>query len=260
MLGAVLTLIRALPHRPADLISRFAVTGYLLFRPDYRAEIRRNRALVHGDCPSWFWLVNAWRLGRNLALMARIGTSQGDAIVDTARIYGDNITLQNLEQELHMAIVSFHFGLWEYLPQVFARRGYRIRLAVGRQRDESIHNQVHKLRRSRGVRAFYGLKQAVAAFDRPGITGFVLDNTSQGNQRWVTGDGFRFRLPTLPFELAARKGARVMPAFARMERGRLRIDVGRPGDEKSVVEALLGQVRAHPEEWVFWGKAGALCG
>ena len=66
------------------------------------------------------------------------------------------------------------------------------------------------------------------------------------------------RLPVLPFELSRRKELPLMSAFCRMERGRLRVDLGRAGSEEEVLSSLVEQVRSNPEEWVFWGKAGAL--
>jgi lauroyl/myristoyl acyltransferase len=86
----------------------------------------------------------------------------------------------------------------------------------------------------------------------------MLDNTSQGRQVWVLIGGIELRLPELAFSAARRSGSGVVPAFARMERGRLRVDVAPSGDAHSAARALLAQVRAHPEEWVWWGKAGAV--
>jgi len=71
-------------------------------------------------------------------------------------------------------------------------------------------------------------------------------------------DDVRFGVPSLPFRMARSRGAGLVPAFCRFGRGRLRVRVYPPGDEEGAVRALLREVRAHPEEWVFWAKAGAL--
>jgi lauroyl/myristoyl acyltransferase len=65
-------------------------------------------------------------------------------------------------------------------------------------------------------------------------------------------------MPDIGFKLAARKGGRLTPAFARLQRGRVRVEVYLPGDEQAAVRALLEQVRQNPEDWVWWGKAGAI--
>jgi lauroyl/myristoyl acyltransferase len=103
-----------------------------------------------------------------------------------------------------------------------------------------------------------GIRQAIRADGESSVTGFMLDNTSQGTQTWIECDGVRMRLPDIGFKLAVRKGGRLTPAFARLQRGRVRVDVYSPGDEQAAVRALLDQVRQYPEEWVWWGKAGAI--
>ena len=193
-----------------------------------------------------------------MALMARVGSRKGDALVDRAIVCGENLTDCPLERELHATMASFHFGLWEYLPQVFSRSGCRVTLAVGEQRDPALGRQVSKLRRSRGVTTAGGIRQAIKARDESSITGFMLDNTSQGTQTWTEWGGVKVRLPDIGFKLAARRGSGLVPAFARLERGRMRVDVYQPGNEQAAARALLEQVRQHPEEWVWWGKAGAI--
>ena len=256
--GAALALVRALPDSPAVLLSRTIVLLYLALRPDYRREIRRNLRIIMGKDSRWFWVRNGWRLGRNLALMAKIGGRTGDAFIDSAMVCGENLSRQSLERELHVAMASFHFGLWEYLPQVFSRNGCRVVLAVGEQRDQGLGRQLSALRRSGGVSMAKGIRQAIKAGDGPSITGFMLDNTSQGTQTWTECDGVKVRLPDVGFRLAARKGGRLAPAFARLDRGHVRVDAYPAGDEQAAARALLDQVRQHPEEWVWWGKAGAI--
>jgi lauroyl/myristoyl acyltransferase len=208
----------------------------------------------------WFWVRNALSVGRNLALMARIGTAKAQAIIDRVSISGENLGQHSLVRELHMAVASFHFGLWEYLPQVFSRLGFRIRLVTGRQKDSRLGAMLAKVRGSSGVGLVRRLREALRGTSRPTITGFMLDNTSQGSVVWVESDGLRMRVPDLGFRLARRHGLAVVPMFSTLERGRLRIQVGPAGDEESAVEALLVHVREHPEEWVWWGKAGAIQG
>lgn len=256
--GVALALVRALPSSPAALLSRSIVLLYLALRPDYRKEIRRNLRIITGKEGRWFWVRNGWRLGLNLAIMAKLGSRAGDALIDRARICGENLTHHKLERELHATMASFHYGLWEYLPQVFSRSGCRVALAVGEQRDPALGRQLSQLRRFGGVTMAKGIRQAIRARDESSITGFMLDNTSQGTQTWTECDGVKMRMPDIGFRLAARDGGGVVPAFARLQHGRVRVDVYPAGDERAAARALLDQVRQYPEEWVWWGKAGAI--
>lgn len=256
--SAALGVVQALPAEPATFVCRLLVLTYLAFRPDYRAEIRNNYRIVMGRDRPWFWLRNGWRVGRNLAVMTRIGTRTGDGIVDRSMVCGDNLIRSRLEQELHSVMASFHYGVWEFLPQVFSRQGLPVQLAVGSQRDTALRRRVERLRQGRGVELVRSLKSVIRAFAHRGITGFMLDNTSQGSQQWAVVDGVRLRMPELPFRLAGRAGTAVVPAFARLERGRLAVRTGAADDGRGVAAALLEQVRAHPEEWIWWGKGGSV--
>jgi lauroyl/myristoyl acyltransferase len=256
--GAALALVRALPASQAVLLARTILLLYLGLRPDCRREIRHNLRIITGKDKPWFWVGNAWRVGRNLALMARVGQRQGKAIIDRAVICGENLTRHPLERELHEVMASFHFGVWEYLPKVFSRKGFRVRLVANEQKDPGLGRQVLALRRSGGVELVTSLRQVLGTGTEPTVAGFMLDNTSQGSQVWAECDGVRMRMPEIGFSVARRKACGLVPAFARLERGRLRVDVYEPGDEESAARALLCEVRAHPEEWVWWGKAGAI--
>jgi lauroyl/myristoyl acyltransferase len=253
--AALLALVRSLPLEAAVVLTRLVAVAYLLARPDYRAEIGRNYRLVTGQEPGWFWLRNAWTIGRNLALMARTGSKRAELQIDRARVYAQNQAVLLLERNLHTAMASFHFGLWEFLPGWFARAGRPVQLVVGRQRGKVLAWLLERLRRSDRVAVGGSLKTAAAARGRPGISGFMLDNTSQGGETWTEAGGLRVRMPALAFRFGS--GA-VQTAFARLERGRVRVDLYPAGSERVAAEALLEQVRAHPEEWVFWAKDGAV--
>ncbi|MEO0080059.1 MAG: hypothetical protein ABIK44_05230 [candidate division WOR-3 bacterium] len=246
--GAILFLVRVLPGELGIALAQLSVLTYLLLRPDYRKETLQNYWLVRGEKDSRFWLRNCLTVGRNLALMARMGSARGDEIVDNAEVYIDNITLQTLERELHSIMVSFHFGLWEFLPRVFTRAGYRVRVVTGRQKDKLLERLIRRIRKDRQSPKVGPVR----------ITGFMLDNTCRGVQEWVELAGLKLRFPRAPFRLAARNNSKAIPLFAWLERGRLHVEVGRPGTEVDAARMLLRLVRNHPEEWLFWAKASAL--
>jgi len=252
-----LTLIRALPTSPAVFLSRTILLVYLLLRPDYRAEIRVLYRLVCKRDSRWFWVRNAWCVGRNLALMARLDRPSVATVVDSARVCRDNGSNCLLEQELHTTMASFHFGTWELLPGVYAREGLPVRLVTGRQTDGKLAAQLERLRAGSGVSLARSLREVLGATNEPGVSGFMLDNTSRGEQVEVEADGIVVRMPSAAFKLSRRRGNGVVPAFIRLERSRLEVTTYPAGNEREVALSLLEQVRQHPEEWVFWAKAGA---
>ena len=70
---------------------------------------------------------------------------------------------------------------------------------AGRQRDTAVGLQLDRIRRTRGVQMASGIQSVVAALRRPGISGFIMDNTSQGRQEWADEGTCGFRMPALPF-------------------------------------------------------------
>jgi len=256
--GVALLAVRALPAEPAAALARLLVLAYLLLRPDYRAEIRANFQVVCGHDAPRFWVRNGWRVGRNLAMMARVGTRQTDAIIDRAMVYADNGIRRFLERNVHTAMVCFHYGLWELLPKVFARRGLDVGVAAARQRDRRLAAALSRLRRLDSVEEAADPVALARRMRRPGLTGFMLDNTGRGRQEWSEAGGVCMRLPVTGFRLAARAGAKVALIAGFIEQGRLRVHISSAPNEAAALARFVEIVRRRPEEWVFWGKAGAL--
>lgn len=257
-LAFALRLTRALPASAAVALSRTIVLSYLALRPDCRREIRSNLRLVLGRDDAWFWARNGWRVGRNLALMAGAGRARARELVDNATIRWDNGARQLMERDLHKVMASFHYGTWEFLPMVFARRGEPVGVATAAQRDVALARALDEVRRGAGVCQVRTARELVGRAGRRGLTGFVLDNTSRGSACQARAGGLGLRMPEVGFELARRLGTDVVPVFCSVGRRGLEVRVYPPGGPDAAARALLAEVRARPEEWVFWAKDGAL--
>lgn len=215
---------------------------------------------------------NGWRLGRNFALMVKIGTKFADELVDRGQIYWENrIESRVVKQKETTLMAAFHFGLWELLPQLFVRRLGNVEVLVSEQRNRMLNFFLQRLRKSNEVSLVFQITHLLRQRSKTGITGFMLDNTSQGRQFWVelpspvAGNRVRFRLPTAPFQIARYWASRsvgreksVVPVFGYLWRGRFVVRVFPAGDEVNALQALLTMVRKMPEEWIFWGKSGAV--
>ncbi|MEO0073488.1 MAG: hypothetical protein ABIK43_02345 [candidate division WOR-3 bacterium] len=258
VLGFALLFVRVLPAELAVTLARCLVILYLLFRRDYRREITRNLLILCNRKDSFFWIRNGWNVGRNLALMAGIGTRRCDQLIDRAEVRCDNSTRCLLEQELQIAMFSCHFGLWEFLPLVFARAGYTIGVLTGKQGDRTLSQVVPRLRGQRNIRLLSHYDDVWRCLRGCTIIGFLVDNTRRGGQSWISVDGLHIRVPQVGFRLAKQNQMFMVPVWGFLERGRLRVCVGRSGEGTDVVAQLLDQVRRRPQEWILWGKNGAL--
>jgi lauroyl/myristoyl acyltransferase len=253
-----LRLTRALPASAAVGLSRILVLAYLALRPDYRREIRANLRIVVGRDDPWFWVRNAWHVGRNLGLMAGMGRGRTRELVDNAAIRWDNEAVLVMERDLHTLMASFHYGAWEFLPMVFQRQGESVAVATAAQRDPDLGQLLDGLRRGSGVTEVRTARDLLGRVGDPGLTGFVLDNTGRGPSCRAQAGDVEVRMPEVGFELARRLRTQVVPVFCTVGRDGLEVRVHAPGGPDAAARALLEEVRACPEEWVFWAKDGVL--
>jgi lauroyl/myristoyl acyltransferase len=258
ILAACLRLVRALPTGLAIAASRWFVLCYLVVSPRVRREIGRNYARFFGRRNGGFWLGQAWQLGQNLALMSRAGSPESDKWLDNARIDGENILEQIMLRNGKAVVLSLHYGLWELLPDTFARRGYPVCVGAGGQRDVRLGAEILQLRSLQRVRYSDSLAELSGAVASGSLVGFVLDNTTRG--RGVACDSVWPGLEVLkaPFVLAQKSDAALVPMLMRADGERLTVKVGEPvssPDEFGVWAKR--EIAAHPEDWVFWGKREA---
>lgn len=260
LLSAVLLLVRGLPLELAIAAARIFTLTYLFFRHDYRREIKINYRLLLGTMDRCFWLKNGWCIGRNLALMAKLGTPIWNKLIDSAVICWENIDDGNVQTGAQSASVmaSFHFGVWEFLPGIYRHQGQDVAVMAGDMRDASFNLMVNRLRSKTGIKVINRARMLIERLRRPGITGFMLDNTARGTRVQVVRDGVTFRITGLPFAFGRRCGCDVMPVFCYWDRGRLQVRVFDPEGPEGCVRALIKMVRERPAEWIFWGKAGGI--
>ncbi|MEN9979957.1 MAG: hypothetical protein ABIK38_06430 [candidate division WOR-3 bacterium] len=260
LLSAVLLLVRGLPLELAIAVARIFTVIYLFFRHDYRREIEINQRLLLGSRNRWFWLRNGWCIGRNLALMAKLGTPAGNKLIDSAVIYRENIDDGSVQTGGQSAwiMASFHFGVWEFLPGIYRGHGQDVAVIVGDMHDKRFNLMVRRLRSKTGIKVINRARMLIEQLRRPGITGFMLDNTARGTRIQIVLDGVTFRIPALPFAFGRRRGCGVIPVFCYWDHGRLRVRVFEPEGPEGCIRALVQMVRERPAEWIFWGKAGAV--
>jgi len=206
-------------------------------------------------------LVNAWRVGRNLALMAKIGTGLEKKVIDRTLFYRENdYKSEEVEHTLHTVMASFHFGLWEFLPQVYANIGHNVGVVVAEQKDKTVNRLLSRLRQRNGVLLIKSGREVANRLRALGITGFMLDNTSIGKSTSgrSAGDGVVLEMPEIAFAAGRRLELGVTPVFGYWDKGRLVIRIFGSGDEDKCFAALMKMIKERPADWVFWGKTGRI--
>jgi lauroyl/myristoyl acyltransferase len=259
ILAASLGLVRALPAGLAGLAGRLIVLCYLVVFPRVRREIERNHVRVFGQRRAGFWLRQAWRLGANLALMSRSGHPSLDKLLDNARIDGENILEQIMLRNERAVVLSLHYGVWELLPETFARRGYQVCVGAGSQLDARFGTEILQLRTQHGVRYTDSLDEMREALKSGSLVGFAVDNTSRGRGVGCSSVWPGFEVLRTPFVLAQEQGAALVPVLMRREGRQLSAKVGLPvRSPEEFGNWARREIATHPEDWVFWGKREAV--
>jgi len=255
ILAACLRLLRILPPGLAGEAGRAIVLSYLAVSPRVRREIRRNHARLCGRPDAGFWLKQGLRLGQNLALMSKSGTRGLDKWLDNARLDGENILEQIMLRNGRAVVLSLHYGLWELLPETFARRGYRVCVGAGDQRDARLLAEILQLRSQHGVRYTDSLTEMRDALKGGSLVGFAVDNTGRGRGAMCDSVWPGFEVLRTPFVLAQECSAALVPMLMRKNGRRLTVKIGEPvysPDEFGIWARR--EIAAYPEDWVFWGK------
>lgn len=262
--STIFRLAKNLPAKPAVIFCQFIIFGYLVIKKIYRDEIKINYQKIFGVYPKGFWVKQSQRIGRNLGLMLQIG--KNNKTLDKTVIYGENIMCKVMGSNQNAIIVSFHYGLWEYLPQIFQKLGYETHIGIGVQPDKNLANEFDKLRNNNGIKTLNTvsemkncLKQTTgqASSLRKRLLGFVLDNTSKTQGLFLDKPWSRFSVLRTPFVLAKSTGAPIISMFCYEQDDRIIVDIQEVRSSIELGNQLLNYIRKNPAEWLFWGKNGS---
>lgn len=251
----VLGLLSVLPLRLSTLIAQGSLLLYLITHPSVRRELTANCIALLGSCPKVFWIRQAIRLGNNLALMAGRRQRFVQKLLDRTDVIGDNILAQILHRKRPIVVLTLHYGLWELLPDIFARRGYSLCVAVGHQREFSVGRRLSRLRFRPGVIWTDSLAAMRRALRCQRLVGFVLDNTRRTRGVPCSALGLGFTLLRTPFILQRTDNAELVPMFMFRNGNRFRVEVSGPVSSSEEFGSVARHlIQRSPEDWVFWGK------
>ncbi len=163
-------------------------------------------------------------------------------------------------------VVSFHFGPWELLPQIFSRKGYQILLNVQNQKDERLNYYLIKKRsNNNNIHLIYSLKSLTDKLKMSipsSILGFVLDNTNTTDGCGMLTDLSEGIKNKIPLVLSRRYLLPIGPMFIYTEGNRIKVLVGetimpnlsQDQIRENITQQFLPLLKSKPEQWVFWGK------
>lgn len=174
--------------------------------------------------------------------------------------------------------ITGHIGNWELLAAFFGLRGYPVTVIATPVKGARLNAENIAVRRGVSVETVMrdgpgASREILRTLKRGRILAILMDQDTRGQGVVVPFFGRSARTPVGPALLALRTGARVVGVFIhRLPDGRHRVVVrpadlpAPPGDDRHARDRWLvdatarltslieGEVRARPEEWVWWHR------
>ena len=145
-----------------------------------------------------------------------------------------------------LIMVTLHFGIWEYLPSIFSKLGYKTAIFVSNYRSKLYKRIVDLIRTDMGV-SFY---RNINNIKQGSLIGFTLDNIGR---KTITTKGIRFS--KIPFILSRRYDIPVIPIVGWRDDGYFVVETGNFVDSvEEVVKWFMKRVLKKPEQYVWVGK------
>lgn len=197
-------------------------------------------------------------------LLTVSGISRNPA--DFFTIYGREIFENEQNKGKGVILVCAHLGSWELLAFLFKLTGRKVSVIVKDIRNPLINRKVNQARRLMGLNPISKNSSMRAVFRelRAGNTvAILIDQWSGPDGLWLDFFGRKTSTTPLPYRLAVRTGASLVPAFCIREGGgHYQIQVGEPvllkdtDNEESVTlrlnRILEEKIRQYPGQWT-WG-------
>jgi KDO2-lipid IV(A) lauroyltransferase len=266
---------RLLPRRSA--LAVFAGIGTLARFVD-RPAVRRSLAHLEkalGDrttCAERRTLVRRMfaMLGRNVLDLVRPGRLSLVQLAELVEFEG----FENLERAAArgrgVVALSAHLGNWEILGAALAARGIEVHAIARRVFDSRSNRLLEEWRRRHGITTHSveeGLSPLLGVLRAGGVLGVLADQDTRGAAVFAPFFGEPARTTAIPFLLAERSGAALVPMWVRLgEDGRHRVRIlpalaaatGRDLKARIVDAATRWNAIAeaaileNPEQWVWF--------
>uniref|UniRef100_A0A7C3URQ7 Lysophospholipid acyltransferase family protein n=1 Tax=candidate division WOR-3 bacterium TaxID=2052148 RepID=A0A7C3URQ7_UNCW3 len=222
---------------------RCLLLGYLLRNKGYRKEIENNYYALFKKRSHKFFSRNAKRLSENFAFT----------------LLGNRDFLPEIPGEVQSGkggvFLTLHFGIWEVLPSIFARAGFRVGIAVSSQKYSLVSRILERIRRRDGVFLVRSVPEMLSLVRRGFLLGFAVDNTRRVERFSLDIFWRGFRIVKTPFVIAERAKCPLYSIFGFLSREKkVVVKIERINGPEEFARSALDFVREYPEEWVFWGK------
>jgi Kdo2-lipid IVA lauroyltransferase/acyltransferase len=259
-----------LPHRAA--VATGAALGWIAWWASAR---HRNLALRHLAI-AFPERDDQWRRRTGRASFANLGRSALELLVADRIDVRSAVLLDEAEilaahaEGRGVVAFSCHLGNWELLARRVALAGVPVATVAKKANDPRLTELLVRSRRATGIESLWrddpsSIRELVRRLRRGEVIAVLIDQDTDVASHFVPFFGRAARTPRTLSDLAVREGAAVVfGRIHRIEPGLHRAvltRVPKPGDAdrerasleltRTVTEAIEGEIRTHPDEWVW---------
>ncbi|MCX7837270.1 MAG: hypothetical protein N2323_04850 [candidate division WOR-3 bacterium] len=217
---------------------------YFLFKKIYRKEIIGNYNFLTKNKKfpfSYYFL----RLSENLSTMIVINKKNLSLIFDKISFLGDNII-----KERGGVVITFHYGLYELLPLIFLRKGYKTAITYTPQKSKILNKIILKMRKQKTLKICENLKEIKKALLDKYLVGFAIDNVHKGKLFFLKELLPNLKVLKAPFIISQIFSYPLYFMLIRRNEKGYEVITKRGFSLSSVKEEIKKDIF----DWVLWGK------
>ncbi|MEO0104777.1 MAG: hypothetical protein ABIK46_01465, partial [candidate division WOR-3 bacterium] len=217
---------------------------YFSFKKKYRREIIDNYLYLtkKKNFPFSFYLL---KISENLSTMILINKQTISLIFDKIKFLGDNII-----KERGGVVVTFHYGLYEILPLVFMKKGYKTAIVYSPQKNKILNNLLLKIRKGKTLKICKTLQEIKEALANNYLVGFAIDNIHKGRLIFFKGLLPNLKILITPF-IISRIFSCPLYFMLMRKKGETYEVVIKKGFPFSFVKE---EIKKNIFDWALWGK------
>ncbi len=249
---AFLTLLflRTMPIELSIILTRMLIHLYLFSSKKAREQLFLVREKLTDLTYTNKAFVN--QLAVNLCLMMRMGTALSKKLGKTAKIEGIGNLERVKQSQTSAVVVTYHFGPWELLPEVFTIRGYKVAVLAGVQKMKIFGKSLGALRKRCGMQIVRSFDEAAAILNTGSFLAGFLDKTRRSKELLLDVPFKGYKSSKIPLLVAKRNKKAVLPVVCRFINHKLVVSIGKANENLSGFFTPF--FKQNPNQWLLWGS------
>lgn len=166
-------------------------------------------------------------------------------LFDKIKFFGDNII-----RKRGGVVITLHYGIYELLPLIFLKMGYKTAMVYSEQRNPLFNTFLLRLRRRKSLKLLKSLKEIKEALKENYLIGFAIDNIHKGKLLSLKEILPNLKLLSSPFIISQIFSYPLYSILIRRNQRNYEIVI-KEGFSPSWIKE---EIKKNIFDWVLWGK------